>query len=154
MKIRLNNNLCAIVDQDDLNRLGQYKWKYNGKYAVRSDKNSQNVYMHREIMCANSGVQVDHINGDKLDNRKCNLRFANNSQQRMNQGIQKNNSSGYRGVTWDKRTKSWKVRVQSYGKVKNLGRFKDKLAAHEAYERVSIEIFGEFKRGFRILEPA
>ncbi|WP_252233758.1 HNH endonuclease [Clostridium sp. ZS1] len=82
--------------------------------------------MHRFIMNPPSNKLIDHINGNKLDNRKCNLRIVNKSQNAMNSKKPKNNTSGVKGVYWDKRSKKWEASIQVNMKKKSLGYFKNK----------------------------
>lgn len=76
---------------------------------------------------------VDHINGDRTDNRIANLREATNVQNLHNRGQQKNNTSGYKGVTWDKTNEKWMAQIRVQGKNHKLGRFVDIEDARKAY---------------------
>lgn len=83
---------------------------------------------HRLIFMLHHGYlppEVDHINGNRQDNRIKNLRAADRSQNQCNRGVLASNTSGYSGVSWHNKSKSWLVRVMKYGKTKNVGYFKD-----------------------------
>ena len=100
--------------------------------------------MHREILGAEKGQEVDHINRHKLDNRKANLRFVTSSQNKMNTGLQKNNTSGYRGVCWYSPQSKWCVRVAMNGHRYFLGYYKDKDEAIEVARKFYQENYGEY----------
>ena len=93
------------------------------------------------------GLQIDHINRIKSDNRIENLRLANNSQNQQNKDMQKNNTSGYIGVGWHKLIKKFAARIRINGKLKHLGYFDDPKEAHLAYTEKAKEVFGEFYKG-------
>lgn len=97
-------------------------------------------------MNAAPNEQVDHINGDGLDNRKSNLRICNGSQNRCNKGKPKNNTSGYKGVTWHTPNKKWVAQIAVNGKHSYIGSFKTKEEAAKAYNKKAKELHGEFAR--------
>ena len=90
--------------------------------------------------------QVDHINGVRTDNRLKNLRAATNSQNGMNRGVQANNISGYKGVTFHKKVGNFQARICVGGVIKSLGFFKDAKEAHNAYVKAAGELHGQFAR--------
>lgn len=145
-EIPLSQSKVAIVDSDDYEYLSQWKWYYrhdgNGKgYAARSrDK----VRMHRIINKTPSGMLTDHINRNKLDNRKCNLRTCTSVQNKMNTGLRKDNTSGYKGVVFEKRRNRWVAQIGINGKNKQLGRYKTAKEAAIAYNSASASIYGEY----------
>ena len=89
---------------------------------------------------------IDHVNGDKIDNRFCNLRVVNCSHSQVNRAVFKNNTSGYRGVTWNEAAKSWSARCAVNGKRIHIGYFNDAKSASLAYESAAIKLHGEFRR--------
>jgi len=101
-KIPLTQDKFAIVDDEDFEWVNCHNWcleKGKGKeYAQRKIGRVKTVKMHREIMCVLSGLEVDHINGNGLDNRKVNLRLCTHGENAMNRGPNKNSRSPYKGV--------------------------------------------------------
>jgi hypothetical protein len=102
--------------------------------------------MHRAILRAGDGHNVDHIDGDGLNNRRSNLRFATTAQNSANRGKQKNNTSGFKGVRWHKRDKRWRAVIGINGKTKQIGSFKTPEAAYDAYCAAARELHGVFAR--------
>lgn len=102
--------------------------------------------LHRFLMDAPKGMVVDHINGNVKDSRVENLRICTHYQNLKNRQMNKNNSSGVRGVTWCKRNKRWYAKIQDRGRGFNLGYFKTIEEASQAYEAKYKELAGEFYR--------
>ena len=152
--INIGNGYKAIVDIEDLPRLSETRWfsqkHYSTYYAITNvTKGSSNTshYMHREIMGKPpAGMEIDHINGNGLDNRKENLRFC--SHQQNLQARRKKNpkaSSKYKGVSWEAKANKWRARIRRLsGGDKNLGLFNSELDAAKAYDEAAIERFGSF----------
>lgn len=118
-----------------------------GGYVEMSVKN-KSYLAHRLVFLYMTGSwpknDVDHMNQIKNDNRWCNLRECTVSQNLANSKIPKNNTSGFKGVTWYKRDKKWKAQIMFRGKHINIGRYKEKNAAAMAYNDKALELFGEF----------
>jgi hypothetical protein len=89
---------------------------------------------------------VDHINGDRIDNRWCNLRAATRAENLRNTKPHKDGSTGFKGVYWDKRQRRYYSQIMVSGKVFWLGSFKCPTAAHFAYSRAAKKLHGEFAR--------
>jgi hypothetical protein len=104
------------------------------KGSVQVNGRRQYVRLHRLILGVEDGVLVDHINRNPLDNRRSNLRIASPSLNGLNRGIQRNNTSGYRGVKLHKPSGRWIARIQIDGKFRYLGRFATPAEASIAYE--------------------
>jgi len=145
--IPLTQGKFAIVDAEDYNRLAKYKWSCqkdrNNYYASRANGNTR-IFMHREIMKAPKGLQVDHINRNGLNNRKSNLRLCTHAENVHNSRPMRNGSSQYKGVCWHKCKKKWCVSISKSGKRTYLGHFDDEMEAGVAYDRKAEELFGEF----------
>ncbi len=141
--IPLTRNQIALVDLDDYEKLSSNKWNCTHKgYA-----SSKNGYMHRIIMNADENSQVDHINGNKLDNRKINLRLVNNSQNHANKGLLKNNTSGYKGVWYQRRNvNKWIANIWADNKKYHIGSFATKKEAAQAYDNMAIKLFGDYAK--------
>lgn len=154
-KIVLTRGKVALVDDEDFERINQYKWFCsNYGYAVRSvwikeGKTSNIIWMHRFILNASNKFEVDHINGNRLDNQKHNLRLATNYQNAQNVKKHKDNTSGFKGISYCKHWKlkrPWKARICVNKKLKALGYFSSKEKAYEAYCKAARQYFGEFAR--------
>lgn len=104
---------------------------------------------HRVVFALANGYmpeQVDHINGARADNRPCNLRAANASQNQMNKGLRSGTSSGAKGVTWHAQSKRWQAQVVANGRLKYLGLFVEKDDADRVARQFRAEHHGEFAR--------
>lgn len=153
-KIKLSQNLYAIVDDEDFGMLNQFKWsackQRNTHYATRAIKLADgkwtSIKMHRLIMRTSKGIQIDHINGNGLDNQKKNLRFCSNAENARNRGAQTNSTTKYKGVFWDKYHKKWTARIQVNYKNVFLGYFKNITDAIFAYNQASVNYFGRFAK--------
>lgn len=126
----------VVLDEID-RRMTAYRWHYNGLYATRGvvrEGRSTSIYMHREIMglVPGDGLQVDHINGNKLDNRRANLRICNHAQNHQNTPAHPRSTSRHRGVSWCKRTERWVAQVTLNGTNHFLGRHADEQQAAAA----------------------
>ena len=88
--------------------------------------------------------QVDHINGDKADNRAANLRGATNAQNQANRGKNKNNTSGYKGVSWRSDSNKWSAQISCGGKKIKLGSYTDINDATAAYKAAAEHLFGAY----------
>jgi hypothetical protein len=122
---------------------GYEKWVY----FYRNEKGTRKRYgLHRLIARARDDQEVDHIDGDTLNNTRENLRLCTRSQNMMNGPQRKKTSSGFRGVTWRKKEKNWVARIGFEGKLYYLGSFKNAKEAHDEYLRKAKELFGSFLR--------
>jgi hypothetical protein len=143
-RIPLGNGLFASVDADDYEELSKYKWYASrpGRtvYAICRTK-GRVVYMHRMIMRPRRGYVVDHIDGNGLNNRRCNLRVCT---RRQNQGNQKPRGGTSRFVGVSRWHDKWVARIQHRGKQYVLGTFDDEVEAVKARDRKAYELLGEF----------
>ena len=135
-EILLTQGKVAVVDDVDYEQLSRYKWQFD-RYAYRTivldNGKKRSIRMHRAIMQPPKGLVVDHINGDKLDNRRSNLRVVEYSVNSINRhcGKRPNSSSKYHGVFWDNSKQKW--RASSRNKV--IGRYETQEQAAQAYDR-------------------
>lgn len=150
-RIKLNHGYYAILDKKDYIKLKKYTWfirnNKNTIYVERWGKKEQpHIHMHREIMNPKYNEQVDHINGNGLDNRRCNLRICSQSQNQANSKIRKDNTSGYKGITFHKATNKWQAQIQINKERKHLGVFSDIKEAKKTYDEALIKYFGIFAK--------
>lgn len=145
--IPLTKNMNALVDDDDYEWLSQRKWCSSKGYAVRYDGQRRKMLpMHREILNAPDGMDVDHINGDRLDNRRANLRVCPHRQNIRNQKPRVGGTSRYKGVYWCSTYRKWRVQIMSDKKRIHVGAFDDEEQAARAYDVAALEHHGEFAR--------
>ncbi len=135
----------TTVDAEDYEWLSQYKWHmtWNG-YAARTTADHKFVRMHREIMKTPKGMDTDHINEDKLDNRRANLRICTHAENVRNQGKLSTNKTGYKGTYWDSQTRKFVARIRSNNKLYRLGSFDNAKDAGMAYKNAVSKYHGNF----------
>ncbi len=160
IEVTLTQGKTTLIDDEDA-ELAERKWYYGEGYAERSvrfvGQKNRVIQMHRVIIERKLGRQllpgeeVDHINGDTLDNRRSSLRLADDRQQSVNskkkcvrKGIQ--SSSEYKGVAWSCEKQKWKVQKWFNGQCVHSEYFDDEIEAAFAYDSASIEYDGEFAR--------
>ncbi len=153
--IPLTRGQFALVDDEDFDWLSKYKWNLNSQgYAMTgiycpgyaAYKGSIGRQMHRIILNVLPGFEIDHINGNTLDNRRANLRLCNRNQNARNRGVSRNNTSGFKGVTWREDRKRWVATIGFEKRKRTLGYFKDIKQAVEAYKNAEAKLFGDFAR--------
>jgi hypothetical protein len=149
-EIPLTQGKKAIVDDEDYELLNSHKWHYTIRgYARRhipspDGRGQKTIYMHRLIVNIPEGKEVDHVNRDKLDNRKSNLRICTHSENQMNVKAKSNNSSGYKGVHWSSKYKKWIATIYKNGKQIYIGNFCDAETAAHAYDSAAEKLHGDF----------
>lgn len=145
-QIKLNKNKIALIDDVDLELTSKYKWYlHTGSkkpYVYTNDGKGNSLLLHRLITSAPKGKVVDHINGNGLDNRRNNLRICSISENLVNQGPQKNNKSGVKGVSWN--MGQWLVQVKYKNKRVYAKRFKSLEQAREAYKIIATKYYGRY----------
>lgn len=150
--IKLTQGKEALVSDEDYEYLSQWKWRCNLKgYAVRTVgpwEDRTQLFLHR-VVAERMGLeidrkQVDHINQDKLDDQRVNIRTATQMENMQNRAKFCNGTSGYKGVTWYSPTQTWRAVIQYNSKSISLGYFDVKEQAAAAYDKAAKELFGEF----------
>lgn len=138
-----------LIDSEYKYLVDLYKWKVvlkKGTPYVWASKGSETLYLAREILGNCEGLLVDHINGNTLDNRVKNLRLATKSQNAMNMKSNKNSTSKYKGVSYDKNRNKWRANIFHNNKQIHLGRFNSELEAAIAYNDAAIIYYEEYAR--------
>lgn len=146
--IPLSKGLVAIVDDEDYDELSLVKWHADNRgYAVRCVRfpiGPRKILMHRHIMQTGRGIEVDHIDGNRLNNQRSNLRTATSAENKRNQRPTRGGSSKYKGVTWNTRLQRWVAQIGVNRKSIYIGSFKDETEAAKAYDKAARQHFGEF----------
>lgn len=154
IRLPLSDGNFVTVDTDDYPLASQFAWRplhcKNVTYAVAwprgQRKTRKVVLLHRILMDAQPGEEVDHRDGDGLNCTRQNMRRATREQNCRNQRRSSLNTSGYKGVHWDKARERWAAAIKHNGKNLHLGRFTDKESAARAYDAKARELGGEFAR--------
>ena len=151
--IPLSQGLVARISIEDIGLVSGFGWSAARSaagimYAV-SEKNRERKLMHRLIAAAflpidTPNLQIDHIDGDGINNTRDNLRLATGSQNLGNTRISKHNRSGYKGVSWNIRRSKWRAYILGDGKQRSLGYYTDRIEAAKAYDNAARELHGEF----------
>lgn len=147
-KIKLTQGKYALIDDEDFDRVNQYKWcahkEHNIWYAIRKYKGKQLlIRMHRFIINAQQNRQVDHIDGNGLNNCKANLRTCTHNQNQRNRYAIRGTSK-YKGVHWHNVNKKWIAQITKNNKNTYLGSHVNETNAAKAYDEKAIEFFGKF----------
>lgn len=155
-QVPLTKGQFALVDDEDFDFINQWKWKLSDSgYAIRyahigmenGKRKSKRICMHRLLADTPDHLQTDHINTNKLDNRRSNLRNCTKSQNHMNKRKRLGLTSAYKGVHKDKRGKGkYEARICVGGVSKRIGRFVSEIDAAKAYNAAAIETYGEYAR--------
>lgn len=165
-EIALSNGMICLVDDHDYEWASLYKWhavtssnpkwerkayayrrvfsKRIGKIDGKRARIQINALMHRELLDAPKGIQVDHHNGNGLDNRRENLRLADQGQQAQNSMSQRGSTSVFKGVSWHTKRGQWRAVIKKDGKATHLLYSHDEEAAARAYDAAAIVAFGEY----------
>lgn len=136
-----------LVDTDDYEKIKEKCWHMTKHGYISTHEGKKEIKLHRFITNCPSGMLVDHINQNKADNRKCNLRIVNHSQNNMNKPIQKNNTTSATGVFFRKANKKWIAKITIKGISYYLGSFALKEDAIVARKKAEIKYFGDYRYG-------
>ena len=155
--IPLSRGLYTIVGVVDYEWLMRWKWfahwavagEWESFYVLRGKKlngKRQSIQMAREILglSPDDERQADHINHDTLDHRRCNLRIVTSSQSNQNKRMYRNNTSGFKGVSFYVPMQKWLARIKSDGRSYHLGYFYTREEAAAAYRKAADRLHGEF----------
>lgn len=153
MKLKLHSKQEAytIIDDEDYDKVSKFKW-YLSRYGyartsayigtINGKEQRIEYRLHRFLLSAPKGKEVDHVNRDKLDNRKHNLRLSTRSQNMANTGLSVDNTTGFRGVSSHKN--AWQASIRFNGKLIYLGRYTSPQKAAKAYNEKAKELFSDF----------
>jgi hypothetical protein len=142
--IHLSNGEFAYVDDADYDIVRPFRWHEHDGYArtwIRTPKGRYRVYMHRLIMGTPKGSITDHVNRNRLDNRRANLRIIDAATNSRNRGPLRKRHRRYKGVR--KHGNSWRAVINSGRTVLHLGTFPDVESAARAYDAAARELSGE-----------
>ncbi len=153
IRLPLNHGKYALIDAEDAPRVAPYRWyaSYDGDrwVAARGERVGhgagapvRTVYLHRAILDAPPELDVTYLNGDTLDNRKANLRLSARSERGARRRRNRNNTSGYRGVSFDTHAGLWRAVVRHRGVYVSVGYFRTPKEAARAYDAKASDLFG------------
>lgn len=146
--IKMLSGQFVIVDASRIKYLKQWCWAIgsNGypKRQFRLKGKNKTIYLHREVL--KSTKHIDHIDSDKTDARRCNLRECNPCENLQNRGKQRNNTSGFKGVHFLKRTGRYQAQIRANNKRWHLGYFTTAKEAARAYDTKAKKVHGKFAR--------
>ena len=157
-EIPLARGYITLVNDEDFDRLKTFKWQllkngYLARHLPRDGQKQRMSYLHREILSASDAEYVDHIDGNKLNNKRGNLRICTQSQNGANRkSLNRNNQSGVRGVSWHRDAGKWRARIMVNRREIHLGLFENRDDAIQAWESAATKHFGEFISIFQIWE--
>ena len=148
-EIPLTQGQVALIDDGDYERINQYKWwaqkdSRTGKFYAMGWVNGNRVLLHRFIMDAPPGTEVDHIDGNGLNCQRDNLRLASHLNNMRNRGKGNNNTSGYKGVSPYKRDENYLAHINVDGVKHNLGYFDTAEEAALVHDDAARKYHGEF----------
>jgi len=146
-QIALTKGKIAFIDNEDYDFLMNWTWHYTKAGAstkIGHYKYRHTLLMHRLIMNANDIEQVDHVDNNRLNNQKYNLRKCTLQQNQFNKPKRENVSSIFKGVSYCKQTGKWRAVIEHNSKTIHLGRFINEIEAAIAYDEKAKELFGEF----------
>jgi hypothetical protein len=150
--VTLTQGYEAIIDAADLHLIDDWNWTASISewhvcaYRRRHKSLGRPSYfpMHRQILQAPIGVEVDHIDGNALNNTRRNLRIATSQENKRNRRRNKNNTTGFKGVTYDKSRNTYNASMMVDRKRVSLGRYASPTEAYQAYIEAASSKFGEF----------
>lgn len=148
-QVFFNNGGHFFIDAEDLEKVKKLTWfaskrGYPAAHLPQNKGRSRQICIHRYLLDFPEGYDVDHINGNKLDNRRSNLRICTHQENMFNQRIKSNNSTGFKGVSKNKATGRYEAYVHHSGKKHYLGLFDTPQEAAIARKQAAFTLFGEF----------
>jgi hypothetical protein len=152
--VPLTRGFVAQIDASDLHKVAGFNWfavvQSYTVYAVRRVSGvkgrGSKISMHRQIIGATNDVQVDHVDLNGLNNRRENLRIATPQQNCFNRRKTRANTSGFKGVCWNRKSRKWQAGIRINGRSVHLGLFETIDAAYNAYCQAANQYHGEYAR--------
>lgn len=145
---RSDPGAVTVVDDEDYPFISQWNWRLSDNgYAIRHVSHQGKKYvirMHRVLAGAPEGAQVDHVNGDRLDNRRANLRLATNRENSCNRNRRRKVLVRLKGVYQTRSGNRWYSRIRVSGRAIYLGTFDSKEDAARAYDKAAKMHHGRF----------
>lgn len=143
--IPLTQGKVALISDEDYERVAEFKWCYDAHNhcavrGIKKDGQSKIILMHRFIMDTPKGKVTDHINSDRLDNRRENLRICDQAQNQGNMRAHRDNTSGYKGVY--KSANGWYTKLAN----RYIGSFSTKIEAAKAYNAAALNQYGDYAK--------
>ena len=145
MICRYPDGRSFLFDSEDYPLIAAHKWSIEDSGYIHSMLGGRHIRLHNLLLGVPNMV-VDHINGDRTDNRRCNLRLCTNKENVRNARVASHNTTGYKGVSYNKRRKKYESRITVDGRQLFLGYFINPIEAALAYDRAALRYFGEYAR--------
>lgn len=151
IKNRKYGEFKVLVDNEDFKLVSEFTWyierQKGNKFRVSTRIKNKIVRIHRFILnVTNSNLQIDHIDGNPLNNQKNNLRICNNKENSRNKNKTLRCNSGFKGVRYEKERKKFRASITVNYKSIFLGRFNKAIDAAKAYNKAALKYFGEFSK--------
>lgn len=153
---RSGKSYVILMDDEDFELFGHLPWNVHGRHDNITRNRSaserilgagQKIYLWREITKCPEGMTVDHVNGNRLDNRRCNLRVCSHKENNWNKGAERRNATGFRGVFFCKPNNNWSCHFKTPdGRRLTKGGFKSAKDAAQQYDAWALEHRGEFAK--------
>lgn len=146
MEIALTQGKVAVIDDADYEIIKKYSWNCGKAGYVVTEKNGKSIYMHRLLLSAPNNFEVDHVDGDKLNNRRSNLRICTRQQNERNKPKTHGLTSRYKGVSWITKRHKWCAQIHINRRPIFLGYYDGEEDAAIAYNLAAEKLYGEFAR--------
>ena len=145
IEVIATNNIAFFIDKEDEERVKKYTWSVcTNKRGLQTVMNRQGLSLHQYLINSNREWETDHIDRDRLNNRRSNLRRCTHQQNQFNQGLQRNNTSGAIGVRFYPQRGKYVARIKYCGKDIHLGYYAERESAMQARNAGAVFLFGEF----------
>ncbi len=149
-RIFFKDGAFFLIDAGDFDFVSERTW-FHGKrgYPVshtsrKSPEGQKTEPLHKYLLRPDDGFDVDHISGNKLDNRRRNLRVCSHQQNMFNQKLRETNTTGYRGVSYSKNAGKYEAYISRDGRKIHLGLFVSAEEAAEVRDNAAVRLFGEY----------